>query len=97
MFDVVVSPGILCTVDWGFWSLGLGLRAGGLCHSFSHRNLPFRAGFRMCSGIVFEVHRLLYHSTLGLRVIRKPNKGSGFTPSPLPSEEALNTLKGFKL
>ena len=28
-------------------------------------------------GLVFEAHRLLYHSTLGLRVIKKQKKGAG--------------------
>ena len=28
-------------------------------------------------GLVFKAHRLLYHSTLGLRVIKKKKKGSG--------------------
>jgi len=43
------------------------------------RSLQFRAegvGFR--GGLVFKAHRLLYHSTLGLRVIKKKKvQGSG--------------------
>ena len=31
---------------------------------------------RFRGGLVFEAHRLLYHSTLGLRVIKKEKKGA---------------------
>jgi len=31
---------------------------------------------RFRSGLVFKAHRLLYHSTLGLRVIKKEKKGT---------------------
>ena len=30
----------------------------------------------VCAGLVFEAHRLVYHSTLGLRVIKKREKRS---------------------
>ena len=35
-----------------------------------HRNVQ-----RFRGGLVFKAHRLLYHSTLGLRVIKKKKKG----------------------
>ena len=34
---------------------------------------------RFRGGLVFEAHRLLYHSTLGLRVIKKKEKKMSFT------------------
>ena len=33
---------------------------------------------RFRGGLVFKAHRLLYHSTLGLRVIKKKNKKYSF-------------------
>jgi len=33
-----------------------------------------RVGLRFRAGRVFKAHRLLYHSTLGLRVIKKKKK-----------------------
>jgi len=33
-------------------------------------------GFSTKGGLVFKAHRLLYHSTLGLRVIKKKKEGS---------------------
>ena len=36
-----------------------------ICHYREGRNLLFRGG------LVFMVHRLVYHSTLGLRIIKK--------------------------
>ena len=33
---------------------------------------------RFRGGLVFKTHRLLYHSTLGLRVIKKRFQGLGF-------------------
>ena len=38
----------------------------------AHRHAARTAGFR--AGLVFKAHRLLYHSTLGLRVIKNKNK-----------------------
>jgi len=32
----------------------------------------------------FKAHRLVCHSTLGLRVTKKREKGLGFTPHPSP-------------
>ena len=41
---------------------------------------------RFRGGLVFKAHRLLYHSTLGLRV-KKKKKGDSPAPArPLPSE-----------
>ena len=34
---------------------------------------------RVQGGLVFKAHRLVYHSTLGLRVIKKKNKKKGGT------------------
>jgi len=39
---------------------------------------PPRKTWNILRGLVFEAHRLLYHSTLGLRVIKKKKK----TPDP---------------
>jgi len=45
--------------------------------SFGFRGgLVFRFGFR--GGLVFKAHRLLYHSILGLRVIKKKKRSFGF-------------------
>ena len=37
-----------------------------------------RIGKRFREGLVFKAHRLVYHSTLDSRVIKKKNKVSGF-------------------
>jgi len=42
---------------------------------------PERAGADVAT-LVFKAHRLLYHSTLGLRVIKKNLKGPGRTLPP---------------
>ena len=34
---------------------------------------------RFRGGLVFKAHRLVYHSTLAWRVIKKKKKGEGFT------------------
>jgi len=51
-----------------------------------HRNVQ-----RSQDGLVFKAHRLLCHSTLGWRVIKKKQKtwvwGDGGLSLPLPSEE----------
>ena len=36
---------------------------------------------RFQGGLVLKVHRLLYHSTLGLRVIKKKKRVGGTVPS----------------
>ena len=44
---------------------------------------------RFRGGLVFKAHRLLYHSTLGSRVITKEEKGDlGFFPHLLPHGNA---------
>ena len=48
--------------------------------TFSIQNIQFeirggRISQRFRGGLVFKAHRLLYHSTLGLRVIKKEKKG----------------------
>ena len=48
---------------------------------------------RFREGLVFKAHRLLYHSTLGLRVIQK-KKNAGGCASPIESEET-DTLPRF--
>ena len=44
----------------------------------SRVQLPYRIVQRSRGGLVFKAHRLVYHSTLGLRVIKK-EKTPGFT------------------
>ena len=42
-------------------------------------------------GLVFKVHRLVYHSTLGLRVIKKKKKKK--TAETTPREQAMSFLR----
>ena len=42
--------------------------------STREERLPARASLPAGGGLVFKAHRLLYHSTLGLRVIKKKKK-----------------------
>ena len=48
---------------------------------------------RFRGGLVFKAHRLVYHSTLGLRVIKKKKKveGSGFSDAFVRTEFAQFT------
>ena len=49
---------------------------------------------RFRGGLVFKVHRFLYHSTLGLRVIKKKKKKSGAREcfhEPRPGESGTGT------
>ena len=46
---------------------------------------------RFRGGLVFKAHRLLYHSTLGLRVIKKTKKKTEAT-----DERGGNNLNGLK-
>jgi len=53
---------------------------GGCLHHEIPGELASRAFLRLRGGFVFKAHRLWYHSTLGLRVIKKkkkPSCGSG--------------------
>jgi len=52
----------------GLMDSGMGSRVSG----FGLRNVQ-----RFRGGLVFKVHRLLYHPTLGLRVIKKKKKFQG--------------------
>ena len=49
------------------------------------RNQPSRTWFRR--GLVFKAHRLLYHSTLGLRAIQKKKKKVENLRTPLQVKE----------
>ena len=65
------------------------------------RSLVPRSGFRVYKyGLVFKAHRLLYHSTLGLRV-RKEKKNIGKRWRNPQGKVALKSLGGcpnnFKL
>ena len=51
----------------------LGLRGTGV-NQLLHRNVQ-----RFRGGLVFKAHRHLYHSTLGLRVIKKKKKLADFS------------------
>jgi len=42
---------------------------------------------RFRGGLVFEAHRLLYHSTLGLRVIEKKKRADLVEDRDLPHQE----------
>ena len=59
-----------------------------------HRNVQQFRG-----GLVFKAHRLLYHSTLGLRIIQK-KEGAGFgleVPGLSPaSREPVSTTVSFQ-
>ena len=45
---------------------------------------------RVGGGLVFKAHRLLYHSTLGLRVIKKNKVGGGRRAFPSMEAYILN-------
>jgi len=59
-----------------------------LCHDLEHPGELLRRNVnRFRGGLVFKAHRLVYHSTLGLRVIKKKKKfsakgGRGALPRP---------------
>jgi hypothetical protein len=40
---------------------------------------------RFCGGLASKAHRLLYHSTLGVRVRKQEKKGESPPPKPTPS------------
>jgi len=44
---------------------------------------------RFKGGLVFKAHRLLYHSTLSWRVIKKKKKKTGVAPLRIRQEETL--------
>ena len=48
---------------------------------------------RFRGGLVFKAHRLLYHSTLGLRVIKKRRRHAGCRFTPLESIHDSVALK----
>ena len=54
------------------------------CKKLLHRNV-----LRFRCGLVFKAHRLVYHSTLGLRVIKKKKKlyiaATAYSQVPPPS------------
>jgi len=54
---------------------------GGVSSTPPAPNLPFRNVQRFRGGLVFKAHRLLYHSTLGLRIIKKREEKLGFEES----------------
>jgi len=61
--------------------LGFGFRVPGsgyLISGFGLNQLFYRNMQRFRGGPVFKAHRLLYHSTLGFRVIKKKVSGFGF-------------------
>jgi len=71
--------------DLGFRvkSVGLGVGGFGMHHSLPHVSTPPHGAaplqLRFRGGLVFKAHRLVYHSTLGLSVIKKKkNWGLGF-------------------
>ena len=66
-----------------------------------HSQVPLPNVQRFRGGLVFEADRLLYHSTLGSRVIKKRRRGFGEAnscPRPLPSSGShLQRAKGRAL
>ena len=61
---------------------------------FANRNLLHRNVQRFRGGLVFKAHRLLYHSTLSLRVIKKKKKTAtcaAFLASRLPRSKSTAT------
>jgi len=55
--------------------------------------LLYRNVQRFRGGLVFKAHRLLYHSTLGLRVIKKKkNLESGVGVHHLPAKNRINVI-----
>ena len=58
-------------------SLGIRMRGSGPVGPLLHRNIQ-----RFRSGLVFKARRLLYHSTLGLRVIKKKKKNVPMACTP---------------
>jgi len=55
-----------------------------------HRVVPLSGHERFRGGLVFEADRLLYHSTLGLRVIKKKRHG-GCTAEAFSSKASLSS------
>jgi len=55
-----------------------------------HRNVQQFRG-----GLVFKAHRLVYHSTLGLRVTKKKKKKEGTLPATRCATHALRTGCSF--
>jgi len=60
-------------------------RASPATSAFGSRN-----GKRFRGGLVFKAHRLLYHSTLGLRVIKNNKKVRRTEQSASPCEAELD-------
>ena len=53
---------------------------------------------RFRGGRVFKAHRPLYHSTLGLRVVKKKKKGPAFAPPAIRFEfRSLVSGSGFRI
>ena len=57
--------------------LGVDLFHARVVRTHLHWGWRFRNVKRFLGGLVFEAHRLLYHSTLGLRVIKKKRQSIG--------------------
>jgi len=84
LLPILVSPtrnpgaSIFLTKIWQRKLLHIGHVPQHLCSNFVHiferMNSPHVQRFR--GGLVFKAHRLLYHSTLGLRVTKKKKKRS---------------------
>ena len=56
-----------------------------VCHSKprSLETAPADLNYTRWYGLVFKAHRLVYHSTLGLRVIKKKKKNGHLSPTPV--------------
>ena len=82
VFDGDRDAGCKSDVPWagGGW---LCVRASSL---LLHRNVQ-----RFRGGLVFKAHRLVYHSTLGLRVIKKKKKQA--VPGAAPPSKSLPWLR----
>jgi len=74
-------------LKFNFWNFGF--RASKSARNRGSQGGPSGAGARLFrGGLVFKAHRLLYHSTLGLRVIKKKKKGA---PLSRPRTGAVRT------
>jgi len=77
---------------------------GGLSEAVRGRGGPLWEVKRFRGGLVFKAHRLLYHSTLGLRVIKKKKgrtvvggEGEDMVPPAIPRPERVIPFDLFRV
>jgi len=88
MYDVWGMGYGVWGMGYGLWGVGYGIWGMGLLiqEQLLRRNVK-----RFQGGLVFKTHRLLYHSTLGSRVITKKRRRHRFTTFGLAN--ALKVVK----